>query len=184
MDAALRELNKKDYAGAERALAPALQAHPQDPNVLSIKGAILTKQKNYDAALQCYQQTLQLSPRFLPALYNIGTLLALRQQWDDAIAYYRNLLLEEPNNDLVEYKLFLLLLHQNADSPLQEKLFSVNHPMNTPAWYYAMAARCYKKGDAWEADKYLDVVKTLYGDKVGIFQEELDESDLTTPKKK
>ncbi len=184
MRAALTELNKKNYNAASSALAPALEAHPQDPQVFIIKGAILTKQKNYDAALQCYQQALQLSPRCFPALYNIGALLALRQQWDAAIDYYRNLLLEEPNNDLVEYKLFLLLIHQNADLPLQEKLFAADLPTNTPAWYYAMAARCYKKGDSREAMKYLDVVKTIYGDHSGIFQDELDESGLNTSPQK
>ena len=178
----LAALNKKNYASALDILAPALQARPQDPEILNLQGAILTKQKNYAAAQRYYEQALQASPDFFPARYNIGALMALQEQWDPAITYYHKLLLEQPNNELVEYKLLLLLLHQDADPKLQAKLFATNLPTNTPAWYYATAARCYKKGDPKEAAKYLEVAKNIYGDKTAIFQEELDESGLNERK--
>lgn len=182
MKAALADFNAKAYDAALSDLAPALAANPRNAEALNLKGAILTKQKNYDAALVCYQQALQASPGFFPARYNIGALLALREQWDAAINYYRSLLIEQTNNELVEYKLLLLLLHQNADPVLQAKLFATDLPTNTPAWYYATAARCYKKGEAKEAAKYLEVARNIYGDKTDIFQEELDESGLNESK--
>jgi tetratricopeptide (TPR) repeat protein len=178
---AMTEFNDKEYDAALHDLAPALEANPQNAEALNLKGAILTKKKDYDAALVCYNQVLKVSPGYFPARYNIGALLALRKQWDAAIDYYRNLLIEETNNELVEYKLLLLLLHQNTDPELQAKLFATDLPTNTPAWYFATAARCYKKGEAAEATKYLEVAKNIYGDKVGIFQEELDESGLNSP---
>ena len=179
---ALAEFNDKEYDAALHDLAPALEANnPQNSEALNLKGAILTKKKDYYAALVCYNQVLKVEPGYFPAKYNIGALLALRKQWDAAIDYYRNLLIEETNNELVEYKLLLLLLHQNTDPELQAKLFATDLPTNTPAWYFATAARCYKKGEAAEAAKYLEVAKNIYGDKVGIFQEELDESGLNAP---
>lgn len=179
---AMVDFDRKDYSTALQTLAPALEANPNNPEVLNLKGAILTKQKKYDEALECYQAALKASPDFFPARYNVGALLALRGQWNEAIDYYRNLLIDQSNNELVEFKLLLLLLHQNADSELQAKLFATDLPTNTPAWYYAKAARCYRIGSAAEASKYLEVAKNVYGDKVGIFQEELDESGLNSPK--
>lgn len=181
MQSATAAFDHKKYDEALSALAPALQIHPNTPEVLNLEGAILTKQQKYEEALACYNQALQLSPGFFPARYNIGAILALRQQWDAAITYYRNLLINQPNNELVEYKLLLLLLHQNADPELQAKLFATDLPTSTPAWYYAKASRLYKKGDPKEAAKYLEVAKNIYGDQTGIFQQELDESGLNSP---
>ena len=173
--------DKYQYDAALNALAPALQLRPADPEVLNLKGAILTKQNNLDAAGACYAEALKSSPGFFPARYNIGALLALRHQWDDSINYFRNLLIDQPNNELVEFKLLLLLLQRNADPGLQAKLFATDLPTNTPAWYFATAARSYKKGDAAKAAKYLEVAKNIYGDQTAIFQEELDESGLNHP---
>ena len=170
--------NKKQYDAALLAIAPALLVRPLDPEALNLQGAILTKQGKFDTALVCYTKALKESPSFFPARYNIGALLALRHEWAAAADYYRSLLIEQPNNELVEFKLLLLLLRQNMDPDLQAKLFATDLPTNTPAWYFATAARAYKKGDAGKAAKYLEVAKNIYGDQTAIFQEELDESGL------
>ena len=180
--AAMADFQNKKYDTALHELEPALQADPHNIEELNLKGAILTKQKNYDAALACYLEALQLSPGYFPAIYNVGALLALRHEWNAAIDYYRRLLINQPNNELVEYKLLLLLLHENSAPDLQAKLFATDLPTCTPAWYYATAARYYKKGNAPEAAKYLDAAKNIYGDTTEIFQEELDESGLNERK--
>jgi tetratricopeptide (TPR) repeat protein len=176
-------LEHKDYKKALSDLGPALQVRPEDPTVLNLKGAILTKTKDYAGARLCYEGALKASPGFFPARYNIGALLSLQQQWDPAIAYFRNLLIEQPNNELVEYKLLLLLLIQGSDPELAKRLFDSPIPSNTPAWYFASAARSYKAGDPDKASRLIDVAKSVYGDKTQIFQEELDESGLATAKK-
>jgi tetratricopeptide (TPR) repeat protein len=175
---AMADFQNKKYDAALRELEPSLQADPHNVEVLNLKGAILTKQKKYDAALDCYKEALQIAPGFFPAKYNVGALLALRHEWNPAIDYYRTLLIEQPSNELVEYKLLLLLLHENAAPELQAKLFATDLPTNTPAWYYATAARYYKNGNPSEAAKYLVAAKNIYGNKTEIFQEELDESGL------
>jgi len=179
-------LAKKRYPQALEALAPALRLRPSDPSVLNLKGAILTRMKDYSGAEACYEEALKVSPGYFPALYNIGALLALQEKWDPAITYYRNLLIDNPNNELLQYKLLLLLLRTDSAPALQAKLFASDTPSNTPAWYYASAARAYKKGDKAEAARYLDVAGSVYRDKTEIFQEELEESGLTasTPSKK
>jgi tetratricopeptide (TPR) repeat protein len=176
-------MEKKDYQGALVILAPALQLRPEDPTALNLKGAILTKTKDYEGARLCYESALKASPGFFPARYNLGALLALQKQWDPSITYFRNLLIEQPNNELVEYKLLLLLLSRNVDPELEKRLFNSPTPSNTPAWYYASAARSYKSGDLSKASQYIQVAKSVFGDKTDIFQEELDESGLNISKK-
>lgn len=186
MQTSAAALAEKEYPRAMEALAPALRLRPSDPQVLNLKGAILTKMKDYSGAMTCYEEALRVSPGFFPALYNIGALLALEGKWDPAVTYYRNLLIDNPNNELVQYKLLLLLLRTNGDPALQAKLFSSPSPSNTPAWYYACAARAYKKGDKAEAARYLNVAGSVFREKTEIFQAELEESgllDSTTSKK-
>jgi tetratricopeptide (TPR) repeat protein len=186
-DASLKQaataMDRKDYARALILLQPALQSRPNDPLVLNLKGAILTKTKDYDGALACYEAALKSSPGFFAARYNIGALMALRQQWDPAIAYYKDLLRAQPNNELVQYKLLLLLLMRDQDAELQGRLFPPGIPSNTPAWYFAAAARACKEGQPREALKYIDVARSVFGDQIAIFKEELDESGLATAKK-
>ena len=182
MSASSDALEQKNYQKALSDLRPALQFRPEDPTVLNLKGAILTKTKDYAGARLCYESALKASPRFFPASYNLGALLAFEQQWDSAITYFRNLLIDHPNNELVEYKLLLLLLARNADPELQKRLFDSPTPSNTPAWYYASAARSYKKGDPSKASQYIKVAKNVFGEKTEIFQEELDESGLNQNK--
>lgn len=186
-DASLKQaataMDRKDYARALVLLQPAVQSRPNDPLVLNLKGAILTKTKDYEGALACYEAALKSSPGFFAARYNIGALMALRQQWDPAIAYYKDLLRAQPNNELVQYKLLLLLLMRDSDAGLQDKLFPPGMPSNTPAWYFAAAARAYKDGQPRESVKYIDVARSVFGDQTAIFQEELDESGLATAKK-
>lgn len=186
-DAALRATGKaleaKDPDKALRLLGPALQARPRDPEVLNMKGAILTKLKDYSGAQSCYEQALQQSPGFFAARYNIGALMALRGEWEPATTHFRNLLIDQPNNELVQYKLLLLILTRNSDPVLEKKLFSADTPSNTPGWYYASAARAYAQGDRREGKKFTEVAKNIYGDQTAIFEEELEESGLMTTKK-
>ena len=125
---------------------------------------------------------LVASPGFFPARYNIGALLALRGQWEPATSYFRELRAERPGNELVEYKLLLLLLAHGKVSP-QDALFMSQTPSNTPAWYYAAAARAYARGDRKTAKSYIEVAKNLFGEKTSIFQEELEESGLMNSRK-
>lgn len=170
------EANQPDRA--LQLLAPALQSNPQDPEILNLQGAILTKKKEYPAARSCYEAALRKSPQFFPALYNIGALLALEGKWEEATTYFRNFLIDQPNNELLQYKLLLLLLVHDGDPALQAKLFSSTVPSNTPGWYYASAARAYKEGRPGEAKRLIEVAGSIYGDKTSIFTEELEESGL------
>jgi tetratricopeptide (TPR) repeat protein len=178
LQSAAEALAKRDYPRALALLDPVLKEFPEDPEALNLKGAILTKQKDYDGADACYRAALKASPDFFPAIYNIGAIMVLKQQWDPAIAYHEDLLNRQPGNELVQYKLLLLLLSRDSKPELQARLFSSETPSGTPAWYFARAARCYKAGKKGDALKYLDVARSVFGDQAQIFQEELDESGL------
>jgi tetratricopeptide (TPR) repeat protein len=183
LQAAGKALGEQKPDKALRLLAPALAVRPDDPETLNMQGAILTKLKDYDAARACYEKALRQSPGFFPARYNIGALMALRGEWEPATTYFRNMLIDQPNNELVQYKLLLLLLSRDSDPALQKKLFAEETPSNSPGWYYASAARAYKQGNRGQAAKFTEVARSVYGDQTGIFEEELEESGLGSAKK-
>ena len=183
LQAASKAIGEQNPDKALRLLGPALEARPRDPEVLNMKGAILTKLKDYDGARSSYEQALQLSPGFFPARYNIGALMALGGEWEPATTYFRNMLIDQPNNELVKYKLLLLLLARDSDPELQIKLFAEETPSNSPGWYYASAARSYKQGNRRQAAKFTEVARNIYGDQTAIFEDELQESGLAGLKK-
>lgn len=176
--AAADYLQKNNYKRALETIEPVLATTPADPMALNVKGAILTKQKDYAGAQACFESALQASPGMFAARYNLGDLLVKRQQLDAATAYFQNLLAEQPGNELLQYKLLLLLLRRNADPGLQARLLNTEVPTGTAAWYYARAARAFQKGERGEAAKYVAVAQSVFGDQTAIFQEELDESGL------
>jgi tetratricopeptide (TPR) repeat protein len=167
---------------ALKLLAPAIRICPDNPEVINFRGALLTRLKDYAAARSCYESALEKSTSFFPARYNIGALMATEGNWEKATDYFRNLLIEMPDNELVQYKLLLLLLSHDGDPALQARLFSSTVPSNTPAWYYASAARAYKQGNTGEARKLIAVAKGIYGNRAEIYQEEIEESGLTKAK--
>jgi len=97
-----------------------------------MQGAILTKLKDYDGARVFYEKALKQEPGFFPARYNIGALMAFRGDWEPAITHFRNMIIDQPNNELVQYKLLLLLLTHDSDPALQGKLFTSDTPPIPP----------------------------------------------------
>jgi tetratricopeptide (TPR) repeat protein len=182
VDSSLQSAQQALEAGqpekALKLLAPAIRLRPDSPEVLNFHGAILTRLKDFAAARSRYEAALGKSPDFFPARYNIGALMATEGNWEKATDYFRNLVIEMPDNELVQYKLLLLLLSHDGDPALQGRLFSSSVPSNTPAWYFASAARAYSRGNPGEARKLIDVATGIFGKRTAIYQEELDESGL------
>jgi tetratricopeptide (TPR) repeat protein len=181
--AAATSLQEGRYDEALSLLQPALKAAPNDPGVLNVKGAILTKKKDYQGAEAAYRAALAVSPEFFPARYNIGELMTLQGNWKEAMSYYRKLLSEMPGSWLLQYKVLLLVLVHGDNDGIQGRLLASSVPTATPAWYYAAAARSYVAGDPSTAKHYIEVAKSLFGDQTAVFQEELDQSGLAKRRK-
>lgn len=77
----------------DRALA--LQA---DAQVFNLRGVAFHMQRNFQVALECYEQALQMEENHIGALYNRGSALAALKQFPQALACFDRVVELEPDN--------------------------------------------------------------------------------------
>jgi tetratricopeptide (TPR) repeat protein len=115
LDTALRQLDQNDTGAALETLKPALVAHPDNPDLLAVRGVTEAIYSGNDIARTTIERALSLNPNNALAYYARGFLNAKTDKPDDAItdftraieldpafarAYYqRSRLLEYPKND-------------------------------------------------------------------------------------
>lgn len=94
-----------------------------------------------DAAERSYRRALQLDPRFVPAMFNLATLLS-ESEPDEAITHYRRIIRIQPNHASAHLNLGFLLKDQGKQAEgdaelkkaveLDPKLKSRIRPSPTP----------------------------------------------------
>ncbi len=82
---------------AERVLKPELQKHPRAPAALGLLAVILDAQKRYDEAGRCYDQALDVTPRSVSLLNNLGNHYLERKLPERARAAFLRVIALEPN---------------------------------------------------------------------------------------
>ena len=58
---------------------------PNDAQLWSNKGAILSDLKDYEEALKCYDKALEIDPNYAQAWFNKGVVLADLEKYRDAL---------------------------------------------------------------------------------------------------
>jgi tetratricopeptide (TPR) repeat protein len=90
-----------DYSHAIEDCNKALGLHPDNPGVLTIRGAFKLEQHDYDHALQDFDQSLRQDPKQVGALLGRGAAHYEKHQLDEALRDYDEALLLDPNNRAV-----------------------------------------------------------------------------------
>jgi len=89
-------LDVGDLAGAERALAVALQHDPLNPKAWGRRGLLLAAQGSFAPAEAAFAKAARLDPRDPEPLYNLGNMLAARGQTAAAISAFDRALARNP----------------------------------------------------------------------------------------
>lgn len=102
---------RQNYDLAERYYRRAVQADPNDPDVVGNYADFLENvRRDWDRAESLYQQALAVAPQHANNLTNYGTFLSeVRGDYDRAEALYRQALVSDPDhrNTLFKYAIFL-----------------------------------------------------------------------------
>jgi arylsulfatase A-like enzyme/Flp pilus assembly protein TadD len=99
-------------------------------------GKILAAAGDYNGALKCYRQTLEIDPNWIPLLSEVAILLARQKQFDDALPYARRAVEASPYDADVHYNLGFMYVEQGrfdeALKPLQQAVrLNPRHPRAT-----------------------------------------------------
>lgn len=175
MKGALQDFDAKNYDDALKKLEEANTKIPNDAFVQNLLGAAYTKKKQYDKALTYFEASLKLQPDFFPAKFNVGELLFLQRRYAEAQDYFEKMLQADPQNELLQFKIFLCQLQLGQKDVAEKTLKTIRYPSNTPAWYYAQAAWWSKAGDNKKAAEYVSGARYIFGPKTALFDETFDD---------
>ena len=153
-----------DYQAAVDRLGD-LQGEPgQDPSVLNLRGAILTKLKRYDEAREVFTSILRTDANYFPAAFNLGEVQFLSGDREGALETFQSIRRRDPRNELVRFKVLLSLLVLDREEDAQKVANGLIPAGSTPAWYYAQAMIARKAGDEATAQKHLSAALSIYQD--------------------
>jgi len=166
---------------AQKQVDTAVKAGSKKPEVPNLLGAIYTRQKRYQEAIEKFNQALALDPKFYPAKLNLAEAKLLEGNYADATLEYQALKEVDPGSELVDFKLVLCALLSGEVNKASGLVDLMKFPGKTPAYYYARAAIALKRGEKEAADKYFENVKKYYTEpRCRYFVQSLKEVDLTS----
>ena len=175
---ALADFDAKNYDEALKKLQDLDAKMPGDPFVQNLLGAAYTKKKNFATAQKHFDKALEKAPDFFPAKFNVGELLFLEHQYAEALEYFQKMQEKDPQNELLQFKVFLCLLQLGNKERAAKALKGIKYPGDTPAWYYGQAAWESKGGNNRKALEYVTGAKYIFGPKTALFDETFEDLEI------
>ncbi|GAB4178282.1 MAG: hypothetical protein Fur0032_18700 [Terrimicrobiaceae bacterium] len=175
VDQAIEDFKNKNYD----AVVAFADAAPLDGNdkafILNLKGAALTKKKDYAGAQAAFSQALEAAPGMFAARFNIHEIDFLQGRYAEAGQGFAEMLQADPTNELLGFKVFLSQLKSGDKEAAQKTLSKIRYPGDTPAWYFAQAAWFLEKGDKGRASDYLAGARYIFSGKTELYEESFTE---------
>jgi tetratricopeptide (TPR) repeat protein len=179
LERATSAFKKGRFEEAEKQADAADKAGSKNPEVANLLGAIYTRQKRYEDAVEKFNQALAVDPKFYPARLNLGEARLLQGRYADAQKEYQALKEQDPKSEVVDFKLVLCFLLEGEDVKANTTVDTMKFPGDTPAYYYARAAIALKGGEKEAADRYYENAKKYYTDaECDFFAQSLKEIDF------
>ncbi|MEI8310604.1 MAG: hypothetical protein WCH98_07605, partial [Verrucomicrobiota bacterium] len=154
---------------AEKNLAELKRLAPRHPTVLIFSGAIKSLRKDYDGARADYLLALKASPNSFNAAFNLAEVDFVTKSYPAAATKFHGMLTSRPDDEVLLFRLFLCELLQNHEGQAKFYLDRISISGQTPAWYYANAARLFRINKKSEARALLNTAKILYPEKTAFF---------------
>lgn len=137
---AMSSFHARDFKGAIQTIEKADAIAPPSPWSLNLRGAVAIEQQQWDEGLKACTTALRIDPDFFPAKFNLCEIPFYQGKYAEARALWEKLLLLQPKDELITYRIFLTYLLEgdilNADIWMKKIPF----PSETPAYQYAHAA--------------------------------------------
>jgi tetratricopeptide (TPR) repeat protein len=164
---------------AEKQAEDAEKAGYKKPEAPYLLGAIYTRQKRYDEAVNQFNQALAIDPKFSAAKLYLAEAELLQGKYAEAVKDYEALKVLDPESEVVDFKLVLCFLLEGDDARASVTADVMKFPGKTPAYYYARAAIALKHGEKDAAQRYFESAKKYYADnQCRFFVQSLKEVDL------
>lgn len=147
--------------------------------VLNLKGAALTKKKDFAGAQAAFNSALEAAPGMFAARFNLHEIDFLQGKYSEAGQGFSEMLQNDPSNELLGFKVFMSQLKSGDKDSAQKTLSRIRYPGDTPAWYFAQAAWLLDKGENDRASDYLAGARYIFPGKTELYEESF--ADLGWP---
>lgn len=143
----MSSFHSRDFKGALATLQKADEIMPATPWSLNIRGAIAIEQRNWEEGLRSCIEALRIDPGFYPAKFNLCEIPFYQGKYAEARTLWEKLLIQQPNDELLMYRIFLTYLLEGDTVNTDAWLKKLPFPSETPAYQYAHAAFYFKMQD-------------------------------------
>lgn len=173
---AINAFHAEDFETALKKVDEAETIQPGTTAIANLRGAIALESGRFAEAEKHFKAALAIDPDFFPAKFNLGEIPFKQKNYGESRQIYNKLLEEHPEDELVQYKVFLSYLLENKPEMAQKVLDNMKFPSDTPAYYYAHAAWDYKRRNAKEAEAWVQSSARIFpAHKNLIYAETLEE---------
>lgn len=139
------------------------------PEILNLRGSCFVEMRNFDKALESFEQARKLSPKNPSIDFNIAEVLFVTKEWQKSHDLFLEIFKQLPPENvslgrLVEFKILLCkkkLGLKNEAIALAEKYDYLD---DSPYYYYAQAAIAYDEGDLLKAEEWLAMSGRIFRD--------------------
>jgi len=157
---AYRLFNDKRIVEAHEEILSAMKVFNDDPETLNLLGSCYVEFRDFPKAKLYYDQAIKLAPDVTSILFNILEMEFVTRNWQKCLDQAKYLLTKLPAEEvatrrLAEFKMLLCYQALGNDAEA-EKLANLYDPLkeDTPFYYIAQAALCYKKKDTVAAEEW------------------------------
>lgn len=169
MQEAKRLFNQKRIFESFAEIHEARKIFDKNSDMFNLLGSCYVEFRDFENATQFYAKALALSPKSPIINFNIAELLFVSRKWEACKEKMNFVLTLLPKKDvvtrrIVELKIMLchIALEQNEEAnqmankydPLQD---------DSPFYYYAQAALCFRDKDMIKAEGYLQMANRVFG---------------------
>lgn len=153
--AAMRSFTVRDFEKAREQVRKADSSWQETPVSLNILGAIEIEQKRFDEGRKYCLEALNKDPRFFPARFNLAEIPFVQGKYTEARAMFTKLQEDEPNDDLLKFRIFLTHLLEKNEAEAKKHLDDIPLINDTPISFYANAAWEFAHGRDAKAQEWI-----------------------------
>ncbi|MFQ3578283.1 MAG: tetratricopeptide repeat protein [Verrucomicrobiia bacterium] len=155
-------LSVPDLAQAREHLNKAMAVAGDDERVLSLHGALLTYERNFDEARAVYLKLLQKQPDNFAPMWNLAEIDFLEGNYASSRQRFQKLQEDRPRDEFLIYKITLTYLFENKLEQAQQELDKIPFPSDTAAYYWGRGAIQLHLGNKAEGMRWLNEAGQIF----------------------
>ena len=159
---ATQALGAGNLAEADKQANVAAKLEPASAQTANLRGVIAVQKKNYEDAVNHFNQAIAADEEFYPAKLNLADVFLLQGKYADARARYQELQQLDPKSEVLQFKIVVADVLDGQESQGLQLINEMTFPGSTPAYYFARAAVFLKKSQKKEAQQYFVNARKYY----------------------